>query len=172
MNKLLPLFLLSVILAGCVDSEPTQVIDRTSGFYAISGPRITVEDSCFHCPVGENTLNESVIFSLFVQVDPNNSQRIQFYGLQGADTGDMDRRIFPKCTRSQDCEVFGTIQAGGDFEIDIENNGHRYAATGTIARIDNNPAGLYAIQLQGQYSYEDITIDYNLQGSQVSLRLD
>lgn len=172
MQKLFSIFLLSVFITGCVDSEPVQIIDRTSGFYALSGPRVTVDDSCFHCPVGENTLNESITFSLFVQVDPNNPERIQFYGLQGADTGDMDRRVFPECTRSQDCEVFGTIQTGGAFEIDIENNGHRYQATGTIARVENNPAGLYALQLQGQYSYEDITIDYNLQGRQVSLTLD
>lgn len=172
MQKLLPLFLISIIMAGCVDSEPVQIIDRTSGFYYLYGPRITVEDSCIHCPADEDSLRERVSFSLFVQVDPNNLERVQFYGLQGADTGDMDRRVFPDCTLSPDCEVFGRIQTTGDFEIDIENNGHRYQATGTIVRSEFLEEGRYAIELQGQYSYENITIDYKLEGRKVSLTLD
>ena len=162
MHKLLTITLISMILAGCVDSEPTQNFDRLSGFYYLAGDRITVADPCIHCPAGEDSLREYVSFSLYIEKDPN-SERIQFYGLQGADTGDMDRRVFPDCIRSSDCEVFGTIISGGVFEIDIENNGHRYRATGSIGN---------RTDIQAQYSNEDLTIDYDLQGEQVSFTLE
>lgn len=171
MKKYCTIALTVMIVAGCVDSEPAEIIERRSGFYYLSGPRITVEDSCFHCAEGEDTLQESVTFSLIVQVDPN-SERVQFYGLQGADTGDLDRRVYPDCTRSSDCKIFGTIQPGGAFEIDIENNGHRYQAAGSIRRSEFGPEDRYSIELQGQYSYEDLSIDYDLEGEQVSFTLE
>lgn len=172
MQKLPALFLLTVFMAGCVDSDPIKIIDTTSGIYYLSGSRVTVEDPCVHCPAGQDTLRESVSFSVIIQIDPDNQRRVQFYGIQGADTGDFDKRVFPGCTRSADCEVIGAIQTGGAFEIDIENNGHRYRATGTINRSVYDDEGRYRIVLQGQYSYNDITIDYDLEGKKVSLTLD
>lgn len=158
-------------MTGCVDSEPIKIIDTTSGFYYLQGTRITVEEPCFHCKEGEDSLRETVTFSVMVNRDSNNLERIQFYGLQGADTGDFDKRVFPNCIRTSDCEIFGTIQSSGEFEIDIENNGHYYQASGTIMRASFDD-GRYWIELEGQYTYDDITIDYDLSGKKVSLTLD
>lgn len=151
-------------MTGCVDSGNVEFHDQLSGSYYLHGTRTTVENPCFHCPDGQDTLKETVTFSVIARLDSNNQERIQFYGIQGADTGDFDKRVFPECTRATDCEVFGTIISGGAFEIDIENNGHRYQATGSL--------GTATIDLHGQYSYDDITIDYDLSGKRVSLTLD
>lgn len=156
------LLLLMSIMLGCMDAN--KINDTISGIFYLKGPRLTIEDPCFHCAAGEDTLREIVSFSVIAQLDHDNPERIQFYGIQGADTGDFDKRAFPDCTRSADCEVFGRIISGRAFEIDIENNGHRYQATGSL--------GTATIDLQGQYTYEDITIDYDLNGKRVSLRLD
>ncbi len=170
-KNLIIIALLFSILIGCSTGstepeppEPPEPFDRISGIFFLDGTRTTVEDPCFHCPAGEDTLKERVSFSLIAQLEHDNSERIQFFGLQGADTGDMDKRVFPDCTRSADCEIFGTFESEAFFEIDIENNGHRYQASGSIGEVE--------IELQGQYSYDDITIDYDLSGKRVSLRLD
>lgn len=157
---------LSILMIGCVDPDPPRIIDRTSGIFYLYGTRITVEDPCIHCPSDQDYLREIVDFSVIAKLDPDNWDRVQFYGLQGADTGDMDKRVYPDCTRSADCEIFGSISLsdGGRYEIDIENQGHRYYATGVLSST--------TIHLQGQYTYEDITIDYDLSGKKVSLTLD
>ena len=172
MQKLLPISLISMILAGCVDSEPAQIFERRSGFYYLAGDRITVTDPCIHCPAGEDSLREYVSFSIYIEKDPN-SERIQFYGLQGSDTGDLNRRLYPDCRRSSDCEIIGSIQTEGAFYIELENSGHRYRAAGAIWKAGTDfDEGNYRIELQGQYSYEDLTIDYDLQGEQVSFTLE
>lgn len=153
-----------IFMTGCVDSGEMELEDRLSGIYYLNGPRITIEENCFHCAAGEDTLREIVSFSVIAQLDHDNPEQVQLFGIQGADTGDLDKRVFPECTRSADCEVFGTIISGGAFEIDIENNGRRYQATGSL--------GTATIDLKGQYSYDDITIDYDLNGKRVSLTLD
>lgn len=165
------LLLLMSIMFACVDSGDNKIKDTISGIYYLEGPRLTVEDPCFHCAAGEDTLRERVSFSVIAQLDNDNPDRIQFYGIQGADTGDFGKRVFPDCTRSADCEVFGKVIPsgefvinGGSFEIDIENNGHRYQATGFFSSSTSN--------LQGKYTYEGITIDYELTGKRVSLTLE
>lgn len=157
-------FLLTALMLGCVNSGDTEIHDNLSGIYYLEGPRITVEDPCIHCAPETNELTERISFSVIARLDHDNPERIQFYGIQGADTGDFGKRVFPGCTRSADCEVFGRIISGGAFEIDIENNGHRYQATGSL--------GSATINLRGQYTYEDLTIDYDLNGKRVYLKLD
>ncbi|MEX2410846.1 MAG: hypothetical protein WD607_05640 [Candidatus Paceibacterota bacterium] len=160
------LFLLLVLMMGCVDTDPdkSEFNDRFSGIFYLHGTRTTVEDPCLHCAIGQDTLRETVTFSLFTRLDHDNPDRIQFYGLQGADTGDFGKRVFPDCTRSADCEIFGGIHSEELFEIDIENDGHHYQANGSIRFVD--------IELQGRYTYDNITIDYDLTGKRVSLTLD
>ena len=53
---------------------------------------------------------------------------------------------------------------GGAFEIDIENNGHRYRATGSL--------GTATIDLKGKYTYEDIAVDYDLKVKRVYFSLE
>ncbi len=163
-NNMIIFTLFLLFMIGCVDSGEEVLEDRLSGIYYLNGPRFSVEEPCIHCAADEDTLREIVSFSVIAQLDHDNPDRIQFFGLLGADTGDMDKRVFPDCTRSEDCEIYGRIISGGDFEIDIENNGHRYHATGFLSTS--------IIYLQGQYSYEDITIDYDLSGERVFLTLD
>ncbi len=158
------LFLLMTLMLGCVDAGDPEINDTISGIYYLQGPRIKVEDPCIHCAPESNELTERINFSVIARLDHNNPDRIQFFGLQGADTGDMDKRVFPDCTRSEDCEIYGRIISGGAFEIDIENNGHRYQATGSL--------GTATINLKGQYTSDDVTIDYDLSGKRVSLTLD
>lgn len=159
-------YLLTALMLSCVDSGDTEFQDTLSGIYYLHGPRTTVEDPCFHCPAGQDTLREFISFSVIARLAKDNPERIQFYGVQGADTGDIAKRLFPDCTRSADCEIFGNISlsAGGTYEIDIENIGHRYQATGSLIPT--------TIDLKGQYSYENITIDYDFSGNRISLRLE
>lgn len=168
---LLAIVLLTVLMLSCVDSGDPEFNDTISSIYYLRGPRTTVQDPCVHCPAGQDSLREIVSFSVIARLDKENKNRIQFYGIQGADTGEFGKRVFPDCTRSADCEVFGEIISGGafvnnggSFEIDIENDGHRYHSTGFLSTS--------TINLQGRYTYDDITIDYDLTGKRVSLRLD
>lgn len=157
-------FLLMAFMVGCMLFGDPEIDDNLSGIYYLDGPRTTVEEPCIHCPAGQDSLREFVSFSMIAKLDRNNPERIQFYGIQGADTGDFGKRVFPDCTRPAECQVFGEIISGGAFEIDIENNGHRYQATGFLSR--------YNIFLKSQYTYDGITIDYDLTGKRVSLELD
>lgn len=163
--------LLMIVVSGCVDSGDTAIDDTISGIYYLSGPRTTIEDPCIHCAPETSELREYMDISVVARQDPDDRERIQFYGIQGVDTGEFEKRVFPNCTRSADCEVFGKITSsntfqtnGGAFEIDIENNGRRYQATGSL--------GTSTIDLKGQYTYEDITIDYDLNGKRVYLTLE
>ena len=165
------LFLLTAFLISCVDSSEVEIEDTISGIYYLSGPRTTMGKSCTRCPADQDSLREYISFSVIARLDHDNRERIQLYGIQGADTGELDKRVYPDCTRSEDCEVFGYIVPsgefvvnGGAFKIDIENSGHRYQDTGSL--------GTSTIDLKGQYNYEDITIDYDLNGKRVYLPLD
>ncbi len=166
-NQILVTLMLSILIGcsdGSIEPEPIETVDRISGIFFLHGSRTTTEAPCFHCPAGEDTLRETITFSVITRLDPQDPERIQFFGLQGADTGDVDKRVYPDCTRSADCEIFGSVHSEVFFEIDIDNNGHHYQASGYIGTED--------IDLQGQYSYDGVVIEYDLSGKRVSLTLE
>lgn len=170
-KTLFPILLLMPLMWGCMDSGETEIEDTVSGIYYLYGPRTTVEDPCTRCTAEQDSLREIISFSVIARLDHDNRERIRLYGVQGADTGEFGKRVYPDCTHSEDCKVFGYIVPsgefvvnGGAFEIDIENNGRRYKATGSL--------GTSTIDLKGQYSYKGITIDYDLNGKRVYLTID
>lgn len=128
-----------------------------TGLYFLKGEKITTTYSNWPIPEGEepeiNT--ERVEFSMHLEVQ-DDRETIRFAGLHGADAGEMENRVYPDCTISEDCVILGQSTGTESFEIDIENNGRTYTATGTARSTD--------FQLNAQYQYQNTTIEYSLGG--------
>lgn len=75
--------LLMAGVSGCVDSGDTEIDDTISGIYYLSGPRTTKENPCTNCAPETTELTEYIEFSVVARLDPDNRDRVQFYGIQG-----------------------------------------------------------------------------------------
>lgn len=154
------------LLFGCseqpVETEPEETIDQISGLYYLSGEKISTGYSCFNCLVVEDPYTNSIDLSLNVKVVKDKQDTVRFYGLAGADAGEFGKRVFPECKHPDNCKVYGKLTGIESFEIDIENNGRRYQASGSIRTVD--------IEVTGQYSYQNNQIEYDLHGKRVHIR--
>jgi hypothetical protein len=128
-----------------------------TGLYFVGGEKRTTSYSAWPIPDGEvpEVETERVEFSIHLKVQ-DDRETIRFAGLHGADAGEMENRVYPDCMNSEDCIVMGQSTGTESFEIDIENNGRTYTATGNARSTD--------FQLNAQYQYQNITIDYDLDG--------
>ena len=155
-------FLVVTILANCsgspVGPEPQQP-DRISGVFYLQGPKTTTGPPCLHCLPDNETLQEIIYHSVNVQLVEGKQDTVRFFGVYGADAGDTADRVFPDCTSSNDCKVYGRLTSSEQYEIDIEHSGRRFRATGVIRTV--------TFTLEGQYTHENRTIDYELEGKRV-----
>lgn len=128
-----------------------------TGLYFVGGDKITTRYSDWPIPEGEGPEVDTirVEFSTFLNVQ-DDQETIRFAGLHGADAGEMQNRVYPDCTSSEDCIILGHSTGTETFEIDIENKGRTYIATGNARSTD--------FQLTGHYQYQNTTIDYDLKG--------
>lgn len=128
-----------------------------TGLYFVGGEKRTTSYSDWPIPEGEEPEvdTERVEFSIHLKVQ-DDQEAIRFVGLHGTDAGEMENRVYPDCTISEDCVILGQSTGTESFEIDIENEGRTYTATGNARSTD--------FQLNAQYQYQNITIDYDLEG--------
>jgi hypothetical protein len=157
-NLLLGLIALSIlIIAGCSGSSTgpdVRIIDTTSGDIYMYGKELTT----VHLPNGE-TEEETTAYIDFVmtlKLLQVGEEKVRFYGLEGADVGKSGNYVFPGCTRSDDCPVYGRMTTNETFEININNQGRSYTATGSVRTVH--------VQLEGVYQSENVTIRYELNG--------
>lgn len=128
-----------------------------TGLYFLRGEKITTTYSDWPIPEGEEPEIDTVRvdFSTHLKVQ-DDQEMIRFAGLHGADAGEMENRVYPNCTISEDCVILGQSTGTESFEIDVENNGRTYTGSGIARSTD--------FQLTAQYQYQNTTIDYELEG--------
>lgn len=160
-NNFLFLTIGAVLINGCSDSSTSTKIDaQVPGSYLMSGNKIVTKYSDW--PISENeeptvdTLR--VDFILVVAIAESKEDAIRLYGLQGVDTGEGDNRVYPNCTIPEECEFFGRLE-GEDLEIDVNNNGRSYQATGKIYQTFNP-----YIEISATFNYQNTTIHYKVEG--------
>ena len=140
--------------------QQEEMIDLGSGTFYLKGTMTSTGYPCFHCESNEDYYTYYTEFSVNILAVPGRKDILRFYGLQGADAGEFEKRVFPYCTMPDDCVIYAKL-SGDVIEIDISNEGRRYRAQGILK------SGTF--ELEGQYSYENYTIDYSLNGQRVLL---
>lgn len=159
------IIIIFVYLNGCssgsVESEPIDNGYDQGGLYALTGSKIINDQSGKAKPLISESKSDTIRLSFTVNILWNNENRdrVRIIGLYGADVGNFTERVFPGCIMSDDCKVFGSFINHENIEIDIENNGRRYQANGQIKTVD--------IELRGQYTHQDHTINYELSGERI-----
>lgn len=151
-------------LLGCsensVQPEPESEVsaDTLSTLFFLEGKKIETRYSEWPVPDGEQPSVDTtnIYFTVHIKRVEGDMKKVRFYGLEGADAGSAGNRVYPNCTVSDDCKVYGNIVLGQQFEIDLENNGRTYQANGLVTTFEAN--------LTGRYQYQNLTIDYELQG--------
>ncbi|TVQ06078.1 MAG: hypothetical protein EA359_01650 [Balneolaceae bacterium] len=124
----------------------------------MSGEKISTGITCVHCS-GSQPYEQRTTYSFNVEWTADSPDRIRFFGLEGADAGASRYRVFPGCTHPDNCEVYGKIIGLEEFEIDIEHEGRRFRANGVFRTV--------SVELSGQFTFDDITITYDLSGNRV-----
>jgi hypothetical protein len=157
-NLLFGMLVLSIfIVAGCSGSSTgpeVRIIDTTSGDIYMYGKELTT----VHLPNGEKAdeITAYIDFVMTVKLLKVGEESVRFYGLEGADVGKKSHNVFPGCTQSDDCPVFGRMINSETFEINISNEGRSYTATGSIRTVN--------VELEAVYQSENVTIRYELNG--------
>lgn len=86
------------------------------------------------CRPGEILASDTLRIAFTVQLirhEEDGEEAIQFYGLEGANAGWDDDKVFiPVCSTPNDCAT--TAINGTEFEIDWGASGGRYIGTGTL----------------------------------------
>lgn len=153
-------------LKGCSDSltnppdpkneEEEEFEDKISGIMYLRGQKITTTYSDWPIPEGEKPTVEStyIDFIISLKLDPENPERVRIYGLEGADVGKYENMIYPNCTNTNECKVFGEMTGERSFTVDLENQGRTYTATGAFKSTD--------YKIVGEYNYQNIIIRYDL----------
>ena len=142
------------------DTDPIETPAWLTGVHYLHGPKTTTGVPNQHFHPDYDYLPEIVSFSVNVAIVEGKQDTIRFFGLYGADAGDVVDRVFPDCTVSDDCKVYARVNTPFvDFEIDIENRGRRYQATGVFTPT--------TLQLTGRYTHGGREIDYELDGERI-----
>lgn len=153
------LFFLLIYSVGCkdsIDSEPKEPGDLITGMYFVEGEKIIyqyptwpIEDG--HLPVID-TIRVEIALNIQLQDD---RETIRLVGVPGADVGIFEHRMYPNCTQSRDCEIYGTKTSEDNFEINLSGNGRTYQANLFLKNY---------FELEAKFQYQSTTIDYNLTG--------
>lgn len=154
-------FFCLVVLGACTptssDSDPG---DEISGIYIMNGLR-TVETY----PDGVASENEkpeptqtNISLVIKVKLIDNNQDTIRFYGLEGADTGNFDEKVFSNCTMPEHCPVY-TNMNDTKLEFDIVQDGRSYKGSGTITILNQT-----VIQLNTRFQDGNTAIEYDISG--------
>lgn len=157
-NLLFGMFALSIfIVAGCSGSSTgpeVRIFDTTSGDIYMYGKELTT----VHLSNGETAdeITTYIDFVMTVKLLKVGEESVRFYGLEGADVGKKGHNVFPGCTRSDDCPVFGRMTGNETFEININHQGRSYTATGSIRTVN--------VEMEAVYQSENVTIRYELNG--------
>lgn len=155
------------ILAGCSNdaSGPDaggEFVDRISGNFYLEGFKIEKRFSDWPIPPDEEPSIDTtrIDFSLTIVLPDPEQDEVRFYGLSGADVGESDHRVYPGCTVPEDCKVFGQRTDLEEIAIILENDGRMYHG---FAYVRTNYIGV-----QAEYQYQNITIEYDLDGQRFS----
>lgn len=146
-----------------IESIPEEQIDSISGVYYLRGPQTHSGWHCNHCLIVDPYINYTE-FSVNVKLVPDKVDTVRIYGLEGADAGIAEKKVFPSCTSPDGCPVYARLKPSGEVEVDIEHNGRMYQATGFMYPT--------TISLTAYYSYEDVSVDYDLSGERVITGMD
>lgn len=157
-------FLCVWLLISCADQaveqdpepEPDPSIDTISGVYFVDGSQSHWFWDCFNCKTDENPFKNGTEFSVNAQLVKDKVDTVRFYGLEGADAGIAEKKVFPNCTHPNDCRVYGRLHPSGEIEINIENDGRSYSALWS----DNT--------LRGTFSHGEFSVKYDLSWKRVS----
>ena len=151
-------------MKGCSDSSTDpydskneeEVVDRISGIMYLRGQKVTTTYSDWPIPEGDKpTVDSSYInFIISLKLDQKNPEKVRIYGLEGADVGKYENLIFPNCTNTNECKVYGEMTGLRSFTVELENSGRTYTATGAFKSTD--------YKIVGEYNYQNITIQYDL----------
>lgn len=155
------------ILAGCSNdaSGPDaggEFMDKISGDFYLEGFKIEKRFSDWPVPPDEEPSVDTtrIDFTLTIALTDPGQDTFRFYGLSGADAGESGHRVFPGCTVPEDCKVFGQRTAPEEIEIILENEGRTYHGFTYVRR--------NYIEVQAEYQYQNITIEYDLEGQRFS----
>lgn len=148
------------VIKGCGDSSTGNEDDRVSGILLVGGKEIKTTYSDWPIPEGDEPAKDTTSIGFFLKIQEvgYGNDQLRIVGLEGADVGKYDNRVFPNCTNPEECKIYGKL-AGEDLEIDINNNGRSYQATGKIYQTYDP-----YIEMTATYKYQNITIEYNLEG--------
>lgn len=137
-------------------NEEEEVEDRISGIMYLRGQKITTTYSDWPIPEDDKpTIDSTYIdFIISLKLDPENPDRVRIYGLEGADVGKYEYMIYPNCTNTNECKVFGEMTGERSFTVDLENQDRTYTATGAFKSTD--------YKIVGEYNHKNVTIEYDL----------
>jgi hypothetical protein len=168
-NKFIWLIIL-LLMAGlfvfkaCSDSSTSlgpppddEIVDSISGLMLMRGVKTTTT----YFPEGEkpDVESEHVNFLVKLKLSSENDDSVRIYGLEGADTGKFDHRVFPGCTHPDDCKVHGRMTGIRNFKVDLNHQGRTYKATAVYQTVD--------FDIQAEYQYQNVTIHYDLTGERI-----
>ncbi|WP_234568085.1 hypothetical protein [Rhodohalobacter sp. 614A] len=143
------------LLLGC-SVEPEEPVDNISGVYYLRGTQTHSGLPWFNRLIDyRDPYTNYTEFSFYVKLVKDKVDTVRIYGLEGADAGIAEKKVFPNCTNSDDCKVYGKRKSSGEIEIDIEHDGRRYQASG------------YITSLTARLSYGNVSVDYDLSGNPV-----
>ncbi len=154
-------FFCLVVLGACTptssDSDPG---DEISGIYIMTGLRTVDTYTDGIASENEKTETTQTNISLVIKVKliENNQDKVRFYGLEGADTGNFDEKVFSNCIKPEHCPVYATLN-NTKLEFDIVQNGRSYKGSGTITIINQT-----VMQLNSKFQNGNITIEYDISG--------
>lgn len=151
----------SVSLFSCsgvsTDTDPdNEFTDRISGLYYLSGHKIKTTNTGF---VDQTRDSIGVTFTVNIKMIKEKEDSIRFLGLEAVDTGEMEKRVFPKCINPENCRVYGKIIDNEEFIIYITNERRSYQGNGILGNRD--------IELNARFEDESTTIEYFLTGKQI-----
>lgn len=157
-----------LMIKGCGDSSTSpddeEEGDQVSGIFYVRGKEVRTIYSDWPIPEGEvpSKDEERISFIIKIQKIRTGSDQLRIIGLEGADVGKYDNRIYPDCTIPEECKIYGNL-VGEDLAIDIENNDRSYQATGKIYKTYEP-----YLEMTATYSYQNVKIEYTLEGVQKS----
>lgn len=154
----------SMIFAGCGGSSTgpeKEFFDPVSGIMLVRAEKTTNIYSDWPIPEGDDPeiKTEIINFIFVLKLSREIEGQVRIYGLEGADVGKYDHRVYPDCINPNDCKVYGTMSDNTNLEVDLENNGRTYVATGSIQTMDFN--------IQAEYQHENVVIQYDLTGERI-----
>lgn len=154
------LFLLSCSNNSVDPEEPADTTSSSSTYY-LRGQQSHIGMSCFYCDTEETPYVNYTEFSVNIYPVKEKVDTVLVYGLEGANAGVAQKKVFPDCAHPDECRVYARLTPAGEIEIDIKQSGRSYRATGFVY-----PA---TFTLSARYIHNDISITYDLFGERVPL---